>query len=654
MATQPAPAAEAPKTPEEIERHWFENVYAGDRMRQLTLRALVMGMVLGGIMSLSNVYVGLKAGWGLGVAITSSILAFAAFATLRKLFPRFFPEFSILENNAMASCASAAGYMTGGGVVNAIPALMMLQPEAVPGLWALMAWVGVIAMLGVFLAVPAKRQMINVEQLRFPSGIAAATTLRTLHREGGGAAARQARSLGLAVLLGCIITWFRDANAAWMKVAEWGHSGFGWVKVAGAKWLSWIQYPRVPSTWLPGDWVEGWWRIGNYRLRQDLTLSFEGSLLFVAAGAIMGFRQAWSLMLGTVINYAILAPIMMDQGVIPLTGAGAFRRISTWSLWIGVPMMVTSGLLLFFMQWKTVVRAFSTITAMFRPKRPAGQADPMDRIEVPGSWFIAGMVTLGIVVVWLGHRYFHIQPWMGVIAVLMTFLLVVVAGRATGETDITPTGPLSKVTQLTFGALAPGNIATNLMTANITAGACSHAGDLLTDLKSGYILGAKPRQQFIAQFFGVLVGTVVVLPVFFLLIPNASVLGTDQWPAPAAQVWRGVAELLARGVSALHPTARIGLVIGAALGILIPLLEMRFPKQKHYIPSPVGLGLAFTITGYYSVSMFIGALIALGLHRAKPKVAEEFVVPVSSGIIAGESLMGVTIALLSVLHVLEA
>ena len=118
------------QTPEEIERHWFENVYAGDRMPQLTPRALIMGMMLGAVMSLSNVYVGLKAGWGLGVAITSSILAFAAFSTMHKLFPKQFPEFSILENNAMASCASAAGYMTGAGLVNAIPALMMLKPDA--------------------------------------------------------------------------------------------------------------------------------------------------------------------------------------------------------------------------------------------------------------------------------------------------------------------------------------------------------------------------------------------------------------------------------------------------------------------------------------------------------------------------------------------
>jgi len=619
VATETNPTT-TPRTPEEIERHWFENVYAGDKMPQLTLRALIMGMLLGGFMSVSNVYIGLKAGWSMGVAITSCILAYAIFATLHRAFPKQFPAFSILENNAMQSCASAAGAMTGAGLVNAIPALMMLNPSAVPSMWPLTLWILVLSWLGVFLAVPAKRQMINIEQLPFPSGIACAATLKALHSEGS-KAARQAAALGWAGLLGLAITWFRDASAPWIK------------------------YPNIPTTW-----GTSWIKIGRHRI-SDLTMSFEGSLLFVAAGAIMGFRQAWSMMLGAAVNYLILAPIMMDAGVIAESGGSALRRISSWSLWIGVPMMVTSGLLLFFMQWRTVLRAFGTLAA-FMKKREGGVDDPMERIEVPGSWFAGGMIVMGAAAIYLGHSMFNITWWMGLIAVFFTFFLVVVAGRATGETDITPTGPISKITQLTFGAIKPGDVTTNLMTANITAGAVTHAGDLLTDLKSGYLLGAKPRQQFLAQFFGVLAGGLVVVPVFFILVPNASVLGTEQWPAPAAQVWRGVAELLSKGVGSLHPTARIGLLVGSLVGILLVLLEKWFPKQKKWIPAPTGLGIAFTINGYNSIMMFLGALAVLWLSKKKPAIHEEYTVPVASGIIAGESLMGVIIALLMIKGIL--
>ena len=645
MATERIPAVEAPRSAEAIERDWYENVYAGDDVPQLTIRALVMGMVLGGFLSVSNVYIGLKAGWSLGVAITSCILAYSIFATFHRLFPKWFPAFGILENNAMQSCASAAGYMTGAGLVNAIPALMMLNPEAVPGIWPTMIWVLVISWLGVFLAVPAKRQMINVEQLPYPSGIAAAATMKALHGQGG-KAERQARALGLAALFGCVVTWMRDAEATWLKVKElaWMPKWAPFTELVSPTWAPWLTYPKIRATW-GTDLIP----VGTRTLNQ-FTMSLEGSLLFVASGAILGFRQAWSMMLGAVINYCVLAPMMMDAGIIPDHGGSALRRISSWSLWIGVPMMVTSGLLLFFLQWKTVVRAFSTLTTFFTRKHSAD--DPMERIEVPGSWFLGGMLVLGAAAVYLGHAIFNITWWMGAIAVLLTFFLVMVAGRATGETDITPTGPLSKITQLSFGAIKPGDISTNLMTANITAGACSHAGDLLTDLKSGYLLGAKPRQQFLAQFFGVLAGGLVVVPVFFLLVPNASVLGTEQWPAPAAQTWRGVAELLSKGVGSLHPTARIGLLIGSLVGIALPLLEMAFPKQRKFIPAATGLGIAFTINGFNAIMMFIGSLGALWLSRSKPAVHEEYTVPVASGIIAGESLMGVLIALLVVTKVL--
>jgi OPT family oligopeptide transporter len=617
VTTTTAAEAERPRTPEEIERHWFENVYCGDKMPQLTVRAVAVGMLLGMVMACSNVYVSLKSGWSMGAAVTSCILAYVLFAGLGRIFPKMRP-YTILENNCTQSAASSAGTMTSSGIANAIPALMMLSPHALPGDWAhrmlyLIPWIVTLSMMGVFLAVPSKRQMINVEQLPFPTGTAAATTLRSLHAKGG-EASEQARALIFAGLLGAVITWMRDATFRW---TQW--------------------YPHIPR-----NWGTRWIHVGRYNL-QELTMSFEGSLLFVAAGALMSFRQAWSLMLGAVINYLVLAPIMLNAGIIE---SPSFRKISSWSLWIGVPMMVTSGLLMFFMNWKTVLRAFSTITAFFAPH--TRRDDPMDRIEVPGSWFLGGYTVLGIVVITLGSVLFHITWWMGVIAVLATFLLVVVAARAVGETDVTPTGPLSKITQLTFGVIQPGNVVTNLMTANISAGSCSQAGDLLTDLKSGYLLGANPRRQFIAQFFGVLAGGMVVVPVYFLLIPNTSVLGTEQWPAPAALVWRGVAELLAKGLNSLHPTARIGLLIGASLGLVLPLLEMAFPRAKKYMPSATGLGLAFTINGFNVISMFIGACLAVWLKRSRPKLAEKYIVPCSSGIIAGESLTGVGVAFLRI------
>jgi OPT family oligopeptide transporter len=261
------------------------------------------------------------------------------------------------------------------------------------------------------------------------------------------------------------------------------------------------------------------------------------------------------------------------------------------------------------------------------------------------------MIALTPVVVLLEFLFFDIHPALGLLSVVLGFFIAIVACRATGETDTTPTGALGKITQITFGVLDPGNMATNLMTANVTGGAGLHAADLLTDLKSGYILKADPRQQFWGQFFGVLAGSLFVVPAYRLLIPTAADLGGEKWPAPGAQTWKSVAELMAKGIDSMHPTAQIALVAGAVLGIVIVLLEKAFPRAKAWIPSATGIGLAFTTPAYNTISMFLGALVALWLERTRKELADRSLVPVSSGFIAGESLMAVVIAALAMLGI---
>ncbi|MFA6433514.1 MAG: OPT family oligopeptide transporter [Elusimicrobiales bacterium] len=581
--------------------------------RQLTARAILAGMLLGGFMSLSNLYVALKTGWSIGVSITAGILAYAIFAALFKI-KLVRTHFGILENNAMQSVASAAGYMTGGGTVAAIPALMMITGQPMGG-WQMFFWISSIAMLGVVMAIPMKHQMINVEQLRFPTGVAAAETLKALHGDGADGAAK-ARLLGWGGVTGAVVAFLRDAKAAWMP---WNLP----------------EKLKIPFLTLKG------------RPLSDYTLSFEGSLIMFGAGAIMGFRAAWSMLLGAVINFGILAPLLYERGIID--SRLGYKHIVAWSVWFGSAMILTSGLLAFSFQWRTVLRAVKSVGSAFGGVHLTDE----ERAEAPMLWFFIGLAVLSPVVIFLEWFLFGIKIWMGAISVGLGFFIAIVACRATGETDTTPTGALGKITQITFGALDPSNITTNLMTANVTGGVGLHAADLLTDLKSGYLLKADPRQQFWAQFFGVIAGSLFVVPAYRLLIPTADMLGTDKWPAPGAQTWKGVAELLAKGFHTLHPTAQAALAVGAALGISLVLLEKAFPKYKKYIPSPTGLGLAFTTPAFNTISMFCGAAIALLMEKKNAAAAERIVVPVSSGLIAGESLIGVLIAALVVAGILR-
>lgn len=630
MSKEPAETpSETPATEtEDPERKWLREVYAGDDARQLTVRAVIAGMVLGAVLSLSNLYVALHTGWSFGVTITAGILAFAFFSLLERMKLLKTP-FGMLENNAMQSVASAAGYMTGGGTVAAIPAWMMATGQVMPG-HVMFFWIAAIAMLGVFMAIPMKRQMINREQLKFPSGIAAAETLKTLHaaaHSDGASDGGKTRSLLVGAGLGALVTWLREAKARWMP-------------------FNLPEQIAPPFTLMGQPWKK--W-----------TLTFDTSLLLLAAGAIMGWRSAWSMMLGTLFNYFALAPYGLRIGAIAEV---KYKTIVGWTVWYGSSLLLVAGLLSFAFSAKQIARAFAGLGKAFKKKDstpyreggPVEEADPLERIEVPGAWFGFGMAIFTPIVVVLGMIFFNMRWWMGLLGVAMSFFIALVASRATGETDTTPTGALGKITQIVFGVAAPGSVTINLMSANLTSGVAIHSADLLTDLKSGYLLGAKPRQQFLAQFFGVIAGSMAVVPAFRLLVPRADVIGTPSAPAPGAISWYSVAQVLGQGVSRLPTSARWLILAGSLTGIALVLLERAFPKAKSYIPSATGFGLAFTLPGNNAVSMFVGALIALYLEKKKPDLAEKYIITVSSGIIAGESLLGIVIAILrDVLHVLQ-
>jgi len=306
--------------------------------------------------------------------------------------------------------------------------------------------------------------------------------------------------------------------------------------------------------------------------------------------------------------------------------------------------MVTSSLVTFAMQWRTARRAFADLATMFRGRGRAVD-DSLAAIETPAAWFLWGQVVGFVGLAWLGHITFGMPYWQTAAAVLLSFGLALVACRVTGETDTTPVGAMGKITQLVFGALSPGNVNVNLMSANVTAAAAGSSADLLTDLKSGYLLGAHPRKQFIAQFAGIFVGTLVAVLAFRLLVPDASVLGSDQFPAPAAQTWRAVALALSHGVQALGLVKIWSIVVGGIVGIVLTLLPRAMPRYQHLVPSPAGVGLAWTFHWYYGVLFFLGGALAWWVERRYPRWSEEFTLPVASGWIAGESLMGVTIVI---------
>jgi uncharacterized oligopeptide transporter (OPT) family protein len=231
----------------------------------------------------------------------------------------------------------------------------------------------------------------------------------------------------------------------------------------------------------------------------------------------------------------------------------------------------------------------------------------------------------------------------------MSFFLTLVAARATGETSITPTGAVGKVMQLTYGVLMPQNAVANLATASITSSAAGACADLLNDLKVGYLLGANPRRQYVAQLFGIVSGTLATTIGYFLLVPDASrITGVDgkepPFPAPIAQSWKAVADVFRMGIENLHPMARTGIAWGLAFGALFAVTEALFPRFKKYLPSATGIAFGLLLPFSTPISFLLGATLAQLAERLDREGAERYVIPVASGVIAGESILGVVCA----------
>jgi uncharacterized oligopeptide transporter (OPT) family protein len=244
---------------------------------------------------------------------------------------------------------------------------------------------------------------------------------------------------------------------------------------------------------------------------------------------------------------------------------------------------------------------------------------------------------------------FDIPLFAGTVGVALALALAVVAARVVGETGIPPIGAIGKVSQLSFGLVAPGNATANLMGANVTGGAAGQCADLLNDLKCGSLVGATPARQIFAQCFGVLTGSIAGSLCYLVLIPDpAGMLLTPEWPAPAVATWKAVAEILSVGLEAIPTGCGPAMAVAAVAGVAMALAARYLPTRiAHWVPSATAMGLAFVIPAWISLSLFFGAAIATLAARWWPAWSGRFVLAIAAGLVAGESLAGIASALVS-------
>ncbi|MCX6640767.1 MAG: OPT/YSL family transporter [bacterium] len=589
---------------------------------ELTLRAVVSGLFVGCLIGASNICIGLKIGWTFGASITAAVVSFAIFRTIAGSLKR---PYDAKENLITATAGSSAGTMaSAAGLTACIPALeLILKEQGKPPLTylQLIIWGISIAFLGVFFAVPLRRQMIVVEKLRYPTGTAAAETIKAMYASGA-EAVKKARVL-----------FYAAAFAALLKIIL----SFKPFHLGGLEELSF------------NDFGLGSWGILGLGFAV-LTIGVSFSPMMLGAGVLIGPKVGWSLFAGSILAWGIITPILNHMGLIEYTGGRTiFRDALKWILWPGVALMVTSGFTSLAMQYKTIGRTFSSLKGM-TSKGKGGEVEEDDAPDpFPMTWWFIGLALVMVLTAGCAWWFFGIKIWMSLLAIILSMLIASVAVRATGETDINPVGAMGKITQVIYGILDPGKITTNLMTAGITAAGASQSGDLMHDLKAGYLLKVSIKKQVITQLIGVVAGVFVAAAVYRLITAAYEIPGED-FAGPAVVAWHLMAKVLVEGIKSLQPSALWAAVIGGLLGIAIPLLALIKPLRK-WLPSPIALGIAFIVPAYNSLAMWLGALLIYLYSRKQADRVDRYSASLASGLIAGEGLMMVVVALLLILGV---
>jgi uncharacterized oligopeptide transporter (OPT) family protein len=387
----------------------------------------------------------------------------------------------------------------------------------------------------------------------------------------------------------------------------------------------------------------------------------------LGVGGLMGTRVATSVVLGTAVNFCVLAPIMIARGdiaprigtsgtLVPLSRA---EIVNQWSLWWGVTMMVVGSLIGLAAKPEIFTTAFKNLRGK-KKAEPKG-TDVLKHIELPLWVSFVGVPLLSCLGVWITHMFFGVPMFLAFLSLPLIFVLTVICTNAMALTSWTPTGSLSKITQFSIGAIDRTNPASNLITAGMTAEVASNAGNLLSDIKPGYMLGAKPRQQAIGHAIGILSGALASTPLFFLLFlpPDdngaraPATIVSEQFPMPSAVQWKGVADLITRGLSSLPPSAVWSMVIAAALAAFIEI--MTIIRRKPFPLSSISIGLGVILPPDACLAMWLGAMFFWWQGRRHPTPGtpghKRWVAglePVCAGLITGAALIGIANAVVNV------
>jgi putative OPT family oligopeptide transporter len=542
---------------------------------------VVSGLLVGALLCVANLYMGLKTGiWDSG-HVTASILAFALASG----------RLTRLENNVAQTAACAAGAVpAAAGLLGAIPALQLLGVQ-VPG-WGIALWGLSLGVLGILFAVALRKRLLEDEQLPFPTGVATAEVIEALHAGGTGARSRT-RALVTGGAIGAVVAWFRDGKPS---------------LVPGS-----IPFPGT----LAGV------KLGAFGIGASV------SPLLWGVGMVVGPHIALSMLFGSAIAWGGLVPWL----VLGPVRIGPDRdKLFEWLSWPGTAVLVGAALVALLQQAgaaRDAVRDLRSISADRSHRRFRGIA------------LFVGATLLAVIV---ANRVLHLSPLHTVVAFALSVIGASICARSAGLTDVSPFGPVGQLTQLLYGAFAPGLPSVNIAAGSIVSGDATQTAVTLWSFRAGRELRAPVLSQMRGALAGCVLGAIVCVPAYALFV-RAYGLGSARLPAPTGVQWKTVGSILARGAAALPAGAAVAVFVAGIVAVLLAALGTS--RRWSYLPSAFATGIGMLVPFEYSLAIVCGALFLAIVRRLRGDFWSSYGAVLGAGLIAGDSFAGVLAAILT-------
>ena len=627
---------------------------------ELTAKSTIAGIIVAGIMGLTYPYMVLKLGFGPNVSVVAAFLGF--------LFLKIFDlgggrHYNRWQNN-LVEAAGTSGAQTAFMCV-LLGAFDLLNHNTGGALGIHLTrtmsflWLATACTLGVLLAVPLRRHFVVDEKLAYADGMAAAETVIVMDppREASPKVKRNALRAFKAVmwgvaLSGLLMLFREDAKL----VPHMRNALGGWVpNIPEGFDAPWTLLRRMVEQVRADGTVA---QVAHGVVLANMAVGVSYSLLSVGSGLIIGFRITLSMLIGVALAWIVAPYFLIKFGValhhVKAAEAAGKLMVATdtptrtevlfWVMWPATGMLVAGGLTALGLRWRLLVDTFRSL----RTARIGSS-------EMPLGFVVPGIAVSAVALCIVQAVVLDMPVWMTVAAIVLSLPLMLVGLRVLGETNWGPISAVSNMMQGVFALLAPGNIAANMVASGTTGTIAESSQSIMQDYKCGHIIGSKPRNITIMQLMAVPIGAAAVSWMYPVLVKSYGIYDTTDpvtgkvtkalLTSPISNKWAGFAQILKEGPGALPSSALWALLIFSVLGVALTVLESR-PGFRRFVPSPTGIGMGILLPFSVVFTMFLGGVAGLIWERRWKSAADIYLLPVASGLIAGEALVAVLASIL--------